>query len=73
MENSKAEGSSNKRVAENPQVDSQSEVSEEQDNPIAKNIKLYQDYRNALHGIEPVWALPALDNNVKISFPGISS
>ncbi|VAW58298.1 hypothetical protein MNBD_GAMMA08-824 [hydrothermal vent metagenome] len=43
------------------------------DQPGPLNIEPYTSYRNALHGLSPVWTLPELDKNVKISFPEISS
>lgn len=48
------------------------EISQKSVNPVDQNIRIYNEYRNSLHGIIPAWELPDLDDNVKISFPEIS-
>ena len=74
--NAKAESSTsrspNRRVTGGPQSASPSVVNEDQNDPVVRTIELYNEYRNALHGIVPAWELPTLDINVNLSFPGIS-
>ncbi len=43
----------------------------ESDDPVAKAIALYRQYKIAMHGRDPAWLLPDLDSNVKLSFPNL--